>query len=90
MDASEGFEELLDHLGRVTRLDRAEASRVVIEVLAYFSESPDEFVTRRHGELRREQLANPAIFERIESEIRTRRFRAPRLSLRQLRRLVYG
>jgi hypothetical protein len=47
-------------------------------------------VRRRHRELQREGLANEEIFARIGEEVTARRFRAPQLSARQLRRIVYG
>jgi hypothetical protein len=89
MDAA-GLDDLLDHLAGSTRLGREEAARVVAEVIAYFGESPAQFVTRRHRELQAQQLTNAAIFARIAEELRARRFRAPELTARQLRRLVYG
>jgi uncharacterized protein YdaU (DUF1376 family) len=87
---SEALDELLDHLERTTRLSRREAERVVAEVASFFSESTEEFVTRRHEELRRERLRNPVIFERIAGELQARRVAPPRLTQRQLRRIVYG
>ena len=66
------------------------AARLVEEVVAYYSESVEEYVTRRHRELRAEELQNDAIFERVAAEVRTRRFAAPPLSQRQIRRLIYG
>jgi hypothetical protein len=84
------LQDLIDHLVRSTRLDSGEAARLVDEVLAYLSECPAEYVARRHAELRREGLANRAIFDRLARELDRRRFAAPPLSLRQLRRLVYG
>ena len=87
---SDAIDDLLDHLERTTRLSRSEASRVVAEVASFFSESTEEFVARRHGELRRERLTNPAIFERIAGELQSWRVAAPRLTQRQLRRIVYG
>ena len=83
-------EDLVEHLARTSRLERDEAVRVVQEVLAYFSESTPQFVARRHADLRREGLTNAAIFERIAREVETRRFSAPPLSERQIRRLVHG
>lgn len=90
MAAISGLDALTEHLQRVTRLDRREARRLVEEVLAYFSETPSEFVTRRHGELRREGLTNTEAFEAIRAELCERRFTAPGLSARQVRRLIYG
>ena len=89
MDAA-GFVDLLEHLERTTRLSRPEAARVVSEVLEYFSESLDQFITRRHGELQGEELKNADIFARSAAEVSQRRFAAPGLSERQIRRIVYG
>ena len=87
---AEAIDDLLDHLERTTRLSRGEASRVVAEIASFFSESTEEFVARRHGELRRERLTNPTIFDRIAAELRSRRVAPPQLTQRQLRRIVYG
>ncbi len=63
---------------------------MVLDVLAYFDESPEEFVRRRHRELRAAGLTNEVIFERIAQELPRRAVAPPPLSLRQLRRIVYG
>lgn len=90
MDGENGANELLDHIERTTRLSRGEAARLVAEVLAYFSDSVAEYVTRRHAQLQAEQRKNPLIFETIAAELQTRRFAAPPLTQRQIRRLIYG
>jgi hypothetical protein len=83
-------DDLIDHLVRSTALQRGEAGRVVLDVLAYFDEKTDEFVRRRHRELQSGGLANTEIFERIAAELPHRAVAPPELSLRQLRRIVYG
>ncbi|MDK1473698.1 hypothetical protein QNO07_09725 [Streptomyces sp. 549] len=83
-------DDLVDHLVRTTALQRGEAARVVLDVLAYFDETTEEFVRRRHRELQSGGLTNPAIFERITAELPHRAVAPPQLSLRQLRRIVYG
>jgi dGTP triphosphohydrolase len=90
MDFSAVFDELYDHLERTTRLRREEAERVVAEVFEYFSESAEQFVRRRHAELQRESRRNDEIFRLIAAELSGRRFTAPPLTERQIRRLVYG
>jgi hypothetical protein len=90
MEGVAGFPDLLEHLERMTRLSRLEAERVVAEVLEYFSEPLERFVARRHAELQSEDLKNPDIFNRVATEVRQRRFAAPGLSERQIRRMVYG
>ncbi|MEV6183843.1 hypothetical protein AB0M07_43740, partial [Streptomyces sp. NPDC052015] len=44
-------DELVDHLTRSTPLNRGEALRVIQDVLAYFDETTEEYVRRRHREL---------------------------------------
>jgi hypothetical protein len=82
--------ELVDHLGRTTALGPSQAERVVAEVVGFFDETTDELVQRRHRELQREGLGNDEIFVRIGQELEQWRVRAPQLSARQLRRMVYG
>ncbi|MFG2225331.1 hypothetical protein ACIBK8_04220 [Streptomyces sp. NPDC050161] len=83
-------DDLVDHLVRSTPLQRGEATRVVLDVLAYFDETTEGFVRRRHRELQSQGLRNDAIFERIRLELPHRAVSPPDLSPRQLRRLVYG
>lgn len=71
-------------------LGPGEAARVVADVLTYFGEPVDDYVRRRHGELRSGGFTNDEIFQRVSVELSGRRVAAPELSLRQLRRIVYG
>ena len=90
MDVVETLGDLLEHLERTTGLDRTEARRVIDEILTYFSEPVEGFVVRRHAELQEERLKNEEIFDRIRTELEQRRFAAPGMTTRQIRRLVYG
>jgi hypothetical protein len=91
MDEHAEFADLLGHLERTTRLDRTEAARVLDEVLAFFAELPRDFIVRRHASLQRAGgHSNDWIFERIRRELAARRFPAADLSVRQIRRLIYG
>ncbi|MEC4018081.1 hypothetical protein [Streptomyces sp. H27-D2] len=89
-DRRSSHEDLIDHLMRSTPLQRGEAARVVLDVLAYFDETTEEFIRRRHRELQSGGLVNADIFERIAAELPHRAVAPPDLSLRQLRRVVYG
>lgn len=82
--------DLVAHLTRTTSLTPGEAARVIADVLTYFGESVEAFVRRRHRELRARGMANEQIFERIVSELAQRRVAPPELSLRQVRRIIYG
>ena len=84
------YDDLVEHLTRTTTLTGGEAARVVADVLAYFGEPAEAFVRRRHGELQAAGLTNEPIFARIAAELANRRVAPPELSVRQLRRIVYG
>ncbi|APY88235.1 hypothetical protein DCW30_05525 [Streptomyces alfalfae] len=83
-------DDLVDHLTRSTPLQRGEALRVIQDVLAYFDETTEEFVRRRHRELQGQGLLNAAIFEQISADLGYRAVAPPELTLRQLRRIIYG
>ena len=83
-------QDLARYLAASTGLPPSTAVRVIADVTTYFSETIEDFVRRRHVELRRGQRKNDEIWPVIAAELSQRRFAAPGLSERQLRRLVYG
>ncbi len=83
-------QDLARYLAASTGLPPSTAVRVIADVTSYFSETIEDFVRRRHAELRRGQRKNDEIWPVIAAELSQRRFAAPGLSERQLRRLVYG
>jgi polyhydroxyalkanoate synthesis regulator phasin len=84
------LQELITYLTRTSRLSPEEARRVVEEVLGFLNETPEEFVRRRHRALQAEGLSNPSIYARVAAELSALRFRAPDLTARQIRRMIYG
>ncbi len=82
--------DLVSRVAASTGLSPAEASRVIADVVAYFSEPAETFVRRRHEDLQADGLRNPEIFVQIGRELSQRVVAAPSLSERQLRRIVYG
>ncbi len=90
MTTTTNLEELIDYLGRTHGLSERTAQRLVDEVLSYCQETVEEFIRRRHRELQALDLKNEAIFAEIAAELSTRRFCAPPLTERQIRRLIYG
>ncbi len=82
--------ELVEYLTRTCPLSEAQAARVVADVLGYFSERLEEYVRRRHRELKALGLTNDRVFDTIAAEIPHQRYAAPEITLRQLRRVVYG
>ena len=81
---------LLDHLVQTSGLRRSEARRIIEEVVGFYRETPETFVVRRHRELQAEGMRNRAIYASLAQEMEGWRFRARRLSERQIRRIVYG
>ena len=84
------MEPLLRHLERSLPLSRAEAEHAVGEVVAWFDEGPEEFVRRRHRELQRRGVRNDEAYARIAEELAARPVPGPRLTVRQVRRVIYG
>jgi hypothetical protein len=83
-------DDLVEYLAASCPLSRAEAARVVADVLGYFSEPPEEYIRRRHRELKASGFINDVAFRQIAAEMPQRRYAPPEFSLRQLRRIVYG
>lgn len=82
--------ELIDHLCRNSRLNAQEAEHIVNEVLAYFAETPDEYLRQRHQELQSLGRSNSDIFLVLQHELQNRRFASKPMSTRQIRRAIYG
>ena len=83
-------QDLARYLAASTGLPHPTAVRVIADVATYFNETIEDFVRRRHTELRQRQRKNDEIWPLIAAELGQRRFAAPGLSQRQLRRIVYG
>ena len=82
--------ELIEHLTRISSLDGAKARQLVEEILSFYQEGVEQYITRRHGELQFQGLANSQIYTLISQELAQRCFAAPSLSERQIRRIIYG
>ncbi|RSM71596.1 hypothetical protein DMH04_43495 [Kibdelosporangium aridum] len=82
--------ELVRHVVASTGLAPETAARLIADVVAYYGETTEQFVRRRHAELRRRHYGNASIWPVIAAELAERRVAAPELSERQLRRIVYG
>ncbi len=82
--------DLVSRVAVSTGLNHAEAARVVSDVVAYYAESAEDFVRRRHAHLKAYGMRNPEIFAQVAGELSRRVVAAPSLSDRQLRRIVYG
>lgn len=82
--------ELLEHICNHSSLNRNEADRLVQEILAFYDESATSYVRRRHHEMQKSGLSNSAIYELIASELTHHRFINDPMTIRQIRRTIYG
>ena len=82
-------QDLARYLAASTGLPQPTTVRVIADVATYFSETVEDYVRRRHAELPARQHKNDEIWPLIAAELGQRRFAAPALSERQLRRIVY-
>jgi hypothetical protein len=83
-------QDLARYLAASTGLPLPTAARIIADVNAYYDETFEDFVRRRHAELKRRNRKNDEIWPEIAAELHGRRFMPPDLSERQLRRLIYG
>lgn len=82
--------ELVSRVAQSTGLTPAEAGRVIADVVAYFGETTESYVRRRHARLQDHGMRNQQIFAQLQTELGNRVVAPPMLSERQLRRIVYG
>jgi hypothetical protein len=82
--------ELVRHVAGSTGLSGEVAERVVADVVAYYSETAEEFVRRRHRELQARGRRNAEIWTVVADELAHRPVAPGAISERRLRRLVYG
>ena len=64
--------------------------RLVADIWAFTSGTPELWAQNRHAELHYEGKRNDEIFSIIQHELNTGRFAATPASLRQIRRMIYG
>lgn len=82
--------DLVRHVASSTGLSPEVAERVVADVVAYFSETTEQYVRRRHRELQARERRNPEIWGAIGEELAARTVAPGPVSHRRLRRIVYG
>ncbi len=79
-----------NHLLSIADVSERDLNKLVEELMTYWSETPQQYVLRRHRELQRQGLTTGRIYPLIASELSERLFAAPPLSERQIRRIIYG
>lgn len=82
--------ELVRHVASSTGLPMPVAERVVADVVTYFSETTEQYVRRRHRELKNRHHRNEEIWAVLSDELAARTVAPGPVSHRRLRRIVYG
>jgi len=72
------------------RISQDEFSRLLEDIMEFFNLTLEDYVRLRHLQLQNQGVKNQEIYSRICQEVSQRRFKAPELSERQIRRMVYG
>jgi hypothetical protein len=83
-------DDVVERVAATAGLSRAEAARLVDDVVTWYREPVEQYVRRRHAHLRTYGVRNADIYARLADELRSRVVAAPDLSERQLRRIIYG
>ena len=71
-------------------LSEAELGKLVEDLWLLAGDTVDAYVRRRHEELRGAGVPNERGFAILEREVAAGRFASPPLSIRQIRRIIYG
>ncbi len=79
-----------EHLASAHRIPERDFDRIMEEVNSYYDISVNEYIQTRHQQLKSDGSKNEEIYQQILREIEERRFTAPRLTVRQVRRIIYG
>jgi hypothetical protein len=83
-------DEFKRHIVEMFDLEERDFTRLLEEFLGHFGSTVEEYVRNRHRELQREGRKNEEIFSIIASEVHERRFAAEPLTVRRIRRMIYG
>ena len=71
-------------------IDESLLNHLVEDLGEYFSKDVKEFISQKHQQLHLEGLKNEQIYKMIQKELKERRFTGPDMTVRQIRRVIYG
>ncbi len=86
----QSISDLQNHLINTFNLKTEDIPRLLGDVFGFFNLTLEDFVQSRHLDLKAIGLKNEEIYLTLQKEVEERRFKAPVLSLRQIRRMIYG
>jgi len=83
-------QDLLRQLRAMTGLEDALLEKILREIQAWYARDLHDWIRDRHRDLQRQGMRNQEIFSRLREEMDQILVRPPRLSERQIRRVIYG
>ncbi len=83
-------EEFKDHVLSISPISEGQFEKLLEEINNYYDIGVKEYIQTRHLELKKLGMKNEEIYRTLLDEIGQRRFASPELSLRQVRRIIYG
>jgi hypothetical protein len=82
--------EFQHYICNTFNLSERSFNHLMDEFLGHFSSPLKDFVRKRHTELQRKGRKNEEIYRLIAEEVQSRRFAAENLTVRKIRRIIYG
>ncbi len=83
-------EDFAAHILQNYSLTSRDLEMLLDDLEEYFNVEVTEFIRNRHIELQKKGLKNNEIYLAVKQELLRFRFTAPDLSIRQIRRIIYG
>ena len=83
-------EELENYILSSYSLNKSDLYRLLDDLSGIFNDSVEEYIHKRHVFMQKEGKKNNEIYQILQKEIRSHRFLGPELSIRQIRRIIYG
>ena len=83
-------EQFKSYLISTYPIEESLLNHLIEELGGYFSRDVKDFISLRHQELHRQGMKNCQIYEQIRLELKERRFIGPDMTIRQIRRAIYG
>jgi hypothetical protein len=84
------FSDFKQYITDSFAIDGKEFDRLLDEIHSYYQLEVKDYVQQRHHQLKKKGLGNTEIYSLIQKEVEKRRFAAEDLSIRQIRRIIYG
>ncbi|MBI9097210.1 MAG: hypothetical protein JEY91_01970 [Spirochaetaceae bacterium] len=83
-------EKFKNYLLSAYPVDESLLNHLLEDLGDYFSRDIKDYIGYRHHQLHSEGKRNNEIYLQIQNELKERRFAAPEMSIRQIRRAIYG